>query len=228
MANKNGLRTFAIEDYLKAIYLLRAAASDNTITNSALAAELGISAASTTNMIKKLVAKKLVRHSPYHGVELLPAGEKIALEVVRRHRLVELFLNKALDIPWDQVHGEAHKLEHVLSDNLEDHIARYLGDPTEDPHGDPIPTKMGIVAAESQQSLADLKLGERVIVRRITDQSSAHLRYFGELGLVPKAMVGLIEAAPFAGPIRLRIGARDISLDRKLAKSVLVSDALKR
>ena len=223
MANNKGLLTSAIEDYLKAIYQLRVAADNETITNSALAATLGISAASSTHMIKKLGARKLVRHSPYRGIELTPAGEKIALEFVRHHRLIELFLHQALDVPWDQVHGEAHKLEHVLSDNLEDHIARFLGDPTEDPHGDPIPTKTGVLAAESLQSLADLNPGERAIIRRITDQQAAHLRYFSELGLVPKATVVLIEAAPFAGPLRVRVGAREYSLDHQLATSVRVS-----
>ena len=140
----------ATEDYLKAIYQLSTSAS--AVTTTALAHEMGVSAASATNMMKKLAELKLVRHSPYRGATLTRTGEKMALEIVRHHRLLELFLNQALDIPWDQVHEEAHRLEHVLSDTLEDHIAEFLGDPKQDPHGDPIPSKNGSIAGSDQRS----------------------------------------------------------------------------
>jgi len=225
MAKKTAPLSSAAEDYLKAIYLLGETAGGTTTT--ALAEEMGVSAASATNMIKKLADMRLVRHVRYHGVELTPAGERIALEVVRHHRLIELFLNETLGIPWDQVHVEAHRLEHVLSENLEDHIADFLGNPTEDPHGDPIPTKAGMVAAESQESLADLSPGARVTIRRVSDQDPEHLRYLYGLGLVPKASVDLIEQAPFEGPVRVRVeGGEEYSLDRGLARQIWVTRTL--
>lgn len=215
------------EDYLKAIYDLRA--EDGVVTTTELASAMRVSAASTTNMMKKLAALKLVRHSPYYGVELTPAGEKIALEVVRHHRLIESFLHEALGMPWDEVHAEAHKLEHVLSDKLEDHIADYLGNPTEDPHGDPIPTKAGAIAASDQQSLAELEPGARATIRRIGAQDPARLRYLRGLGLIPKASVSLIDHAPFQGPVRVRIENGDEhSLDRSLAQQIWVSTNRKR
>lgn len=220
MKNKN-LLSSSIEDYLKAIYQLQE--QDQTVTTTALAEELDISAASATNMIKKLARMKLVIHSPYRGVELTPAGKKIALEIVRHHRLIELFLHEALGLPWDEVHDEAHKLEHVLSDNLENHIADYLGDPKEDPHGDPIPSKAGIVPIESHQSLAELAPNSPALIRRVSAQDPAHLRYLHDLGLVPNATVSLIESAPFDGPVRVRVGTRNHILDRQLAQQIWVS-----
>jgi DtxR family Mn-dependent transcriptional regulator len=224
MKNKN-LLSSSIEDYLKAIYQLQE--QDQTVTTTALAEELNIAAASATNMIKKLARMKLVIHSPYRGVELTPAGKKIALEIVRHHRLIELFLHEALGLPWDEVHDEAHKLEHVLSDNLEDHIADFLGDPKEDPHGDPIPSKAGIVPSESQQSLAELAPGTPAQIRRVSDQDPAHLRYLSDLGLVPNATVSLIESAPFDGPMRVRLGAQEHILDRQLARQIWVTQGVK-
>ncbi len=222
MTNRQAPLSSAVEDYLKAIYQLHV--GDGAVTTTALAGALGVSAASATNMIKKLAAMKLARHLPYHGVELTPAGEKVALEVVRHHRLIELFLNETLGIPWDEVHNEAHRLEHVMSDNLEDHIAAFLGNPTEDPHGDPIPTKAGVVAANAQQVLADLAPGARVTIRRVSDQDPEHLRYLYGLGLVPKASVNLIEQAPFDGPVRVRVeSGGEYSLDRGLARQIWVT-----
>ncbi len=218
---KNKPFSSAIEDYLKAIYDLHA--TESVVTTTALATAMGVSAASATNMLKKLAVLKLVQYSPYYGAELTPAGEKIALEVVRHHRLLEAFLHEALGMPWDEVHAEAHKLEHVLSDKLEDHIAEFLGNPTEDPHGDPIPTKSGVVTSSVQQSLADLPPGTRATIRRIGAQEPARLRYLRGLGLVPGATVRLIEQMPFEGPVRVRIGTREHSLDYKLARQIWVA-----
>ncbi|MBI5305629.1 MAG: metal-dependent transcriptional regulator [Chloroflexi bacterium] len=221
MTNKRILSS-AIEDYLKTIYELELGAG--AVTTMALAGAMGVSAASATNMVKKLAAMKLARHAPYHGVELTPAGEKIALEVVRHHRLIELFLHEALGIPWDQVHAEAHKLEHVLSDNLEDHIANFLGDPTTDPHGDPIPTKAGIIAQTAQLSLADLTTDTRATIQRVAAQDPARLRYLGELGLVPNANLSVIEQTPFDGPVRARLANGDERvIDRALARQIWVA-----
>ena len=225
MKNKN-LLSSSIEDYLKAIYQLQEQA--HAVTTNALAEELDISAASATNMIKKLARLKLVIHSPYRGVELTPAGRKIALEIVRHHRLIELFLHEALGLPWDEVHVEAHKLEHVLSDNLENHIADFLGDPTQDPHGDPIPSKTGVIPIESQQSLAELAPDSPALIRRVRAQDPAHLRYLSGLGLVPDATVSLIESAPFDGPVRVRVGSHEHVLDRQLARQIWVRVSRKK
>ena len=140
-----------IEDYLKTIYLLRE--REGTATTTAIAAALEVTPASVTGMIKKLAELKLVRHTPYQGVELTKSGEKIALEMVRHHRLLELFLMEALGYTWDEVHAEAHMLEHVISEEFEERMAARLGYPTVDPHGDPIPTKDGTVAAVKEHAL---------------------------------------------------------------------------
>jgi DtxR family Mn-dependent transcriptional regulator len=223
MENKRATLTAAMEDYLKAIYELQAATGAATTT--ALASALGISAASATNMVKKLAELKLVRHSPYRGVELTSAGQKIALEVVRHHRLIELFLHQALGIPWDEVHVEAHKLEHVLPDNLENHIADFLGDPTTDPHGDPIPSKAGIIADTTSQSLADLGVGARGVIQRVGAQDPARLRYLHTLGIIPHARVNLIAHAPFEGPVRVQTeDGVEHALDRGLARQIWVAE----
>ncbi|MBI5652209.1 MAG: metal-dependent transcriptional regulator [Chloroflexi bacterium] len=223
MENKHATLTAAMEDYLKAIYELQA--TTGTTTTTALATALNISAASATNMIKKLAELKLARHSPYRGVELTTAGEKIALEVVRHHRLIELFLHQALGIPWDEVHVEAHKLEHVLSDNLENHIADFLGDPTKDPHGDPIPSKAGIIADRERESLADGAPGARVTIQRVGAQDPARLRYLRELGIVPQARVNIVAHAPFEGPVRVRTeDGAEHALDRGLARQIWVAE----
>ena len=226
MANKIAPLSAAMEDYLKAIYLVRGSAA--AATTMVLAATLGVSAASVTNMIKKLAVLKLVRHAPYHGVELTPAGEKIALEIVRHHRLLEAFLHDALGLPWDEVHGEAHKLEHVLSDNLEDHIAEYLGEPSVDPHGDPIPTKAGVVVTSAQHTLAELAPGARAVIVRVGAQDPAHLRYLRELGLVPQARLVVLACAPFGGPVRVRVRTRQVALDEPLARQIWVNVARKK
>ncbi len=222
MRNKIVPLSSSIEDYLKAIYQLQI--TDGAVATTAVAETLEVSAASATNMIKKLAEMKLARHLRYHGVELTSAGEKIALEVIRHHRLIELFLNETLGIPWDEVHTEAHRLEHVLSDNLEDHIAAFLGNPTQDPHGDPIPTKAGVVTVTARQSLADLELGARAIVRRIGDQDPEHLRHFSRLGLVPNASVSVVRREPFGGPLHVQVASGKANvLDAALAQHIWVT-----
>lgn len=209
----------SVENYLKTIYQL--GIDGETVTTTALADALCISAASATNMIKKLATMKLVRHSPYQGVELTKAGRKIALEVIRHHRLVETFLADALGVPWDRVHAEAEKIEHVISEDLEERIADFLGDPTLDPHGDPIPTKDGAVVATISKSLTDLAPGSRATIQRVSAQDPARLRYLRELGLVPQATVEIVEMSPFDGPIRVRVDdGEEHSLDHALARQI--------
>lgn len=208
------------ENYLKAIYSL--GVDGETVTTTALADALGVSAASSTNMIKKLATMKLVRHSPYRGVELTRAGSKIALEVIRHHRLVETFLADALGVPWDRVHAEAERIEHVISEDLEARIASFLGDPTLDPHGDPIPTKSGVIAPAIHTSLIDLAPGARATIQRVSAQDPARLRYLRGLGLVPQATVELVEQAPFDGPVRVRVESEEHVIDNHLAKDIWV------
>ncbi len=222
MQNNRVPLSAAIEDYIRAIYQLQVSATGATTT--ALAKEMRVSAASATNMVKKLARIGLVRHSPYRGVTLTRPGEKIALELLRHHRLIELFLNETLGIPWDEVHTEAHRLEHVLSDNLEDHIAQFLGDPTEDPHGDPIPTKSGAVSAKEQRSLGDVQPGASATIRRVSDQNPEHLRYFSRLGLVPHATVNVLKREPFGGPLHIRVASGEAHvLDEALAQEIWVA-----
>ena len=143
----------AVEDYAKAIYALQER-SDGAVSTNALAERLGVTPASASSMVKKLDAMGLVVHEPYHGVTLTENGLKVALEVIRHHRLLELYLTETLGVPWDRVHDEAEVLEHVLSAELEELIAAKLGDPTHDPHGDPIPTRDGRMPDAATVSLA--------------------------------------------------------------------------
>ncbi len=222
MENNRTPRSVAVEDYIRAIYQLQGASAG--VTTTAVAKEMGVSAASATNMIKKLAGMGLVRHSPYRGVTLTRPGEKIALEILRHHRLIELFLSETLGIPWDEVHAEAHKLEHVLSERLEDHISEFLGDPTEDPHGDPIPTKSGAVAEPPLRLLEELAPGTRARIRRVSDQHPEHLRYFSQLGLVPNATVAVLKREPFGGALHVQVepGTENI-LDAALAREIWVA-----
>lgn len=212
----------SVQNYLKAIYQLQE--NCETVTTTALAQHLDISAASATNMIKKLARLKLVRHSPYHGVELTTAGEKMALEVLRHHRLIELFLAEALGVPWEEVHAEAEKIEHVISEDLEDRIANFLGDPERDPHGDPIPTKAGHVERPLYQSLMDVGAGQSAVISRVSDQNPDHLKHFSKLGLIPDATVDVLHREPFEGPLRVRVNSgNEHTLDETLARAIWVS-----
>lgn len=212
----------SVQNYLKAIHTLQE--HQETVTTSALAQYLEITAASATNMVKKLARLKLAHHSPYHGVQLTARGEKMALEVIRHHRLIELFLSRTLAVPWDCVHDEAEKIEHVISEDLEDRIAAFLGDPTRDPHGDPIPTKEGQVEHPVYQSLLEIGAGQSAVVQRVSDQNPAHLRHFSQIGLVLNANVDVIHREPFDGPLRVRVpsGTEHI-LDETLAGAIWVS-----
>lgn len=211
-----------MEDYLKTIYLLHEKSRGGVNTN-AIAAALSVTAASVTGMVKKLAELKLVRHAPYQSVELTKTGEKIALEVVRHHRLLEVFLTEALGYSWDEVHAEADQLEHVISEAFEDRIAARLGDPHVDPHGDPIPTKAGTIATVQQRSLIDLAAGQSAHITRVTDGNPELLRYAAGLGLRPQTRITLIDAEPFGGPLRLRIGKVEHSIGRELAAQIFVA-----
>jgi DtxR family Mn-dependent transcriptional regulator len=212
--------TYAMEDYLKVAYRLQS--ERGTVTTQRLADELGISGPSVTNMIKRLDELGLVQHTRYHGVELTAAGEKIALEVIRHHRLLELYLAETLGYDWDRVHEEAERLEHHLSEELESRLDSALGHPKVDPHGDPIPSREGTIASVSALRLLDVEPGQTVRVSRVSDRDPDQLRYLGELGLYPGTEVTVLEKLPFEGPVRITVGGVEHVIGRPLAASVNV------
>ena len=212
--------TPVVEDYLKAIY--RLAQMSEQVRTVALAEALNVKPASVTAMLKTLAELKLVEYEPYYGVTLTGAGEKIALEVLRHHRLIELYLVEALGYTWDEVHEEAEALEHVISEKLEARIAAHLGDPTVDPHGDPIPALDGTLPGSSGLSLADIPKGKEARIVRVGDQQAERLRYVAALGLVPGATVKVTQSAPFEGPVTIRVGKKTHALDRNLVRMILV------
>ncbi len=212
----------AVQDYLKAIYKLQE--QGGAVSTSALAAAMRVSAASATGMVKRLAGLKLVRHNLYQGVRLSRAGQKIALEVIRHHRLLELYLAEALGYSWDQVHQEAERLEHVISEEFEEKIFQALGRPTRDPHGDPIPAKDGSIAATDHSRLTDLEPGTRGIIRQVSDSSAEMLQYLGRRGMVPNTPLEVREKAPFDGPLTVRVGRTSHVLGRALANHIWIED----
>ncbi len=216
----------AAEDYLKAIYKLQVVGGP--VATSALAGQLGVTEPTATAMIKRLARLGLVRHTPYHGVVLTTSGEKVALEIIRHHRLLELFLVQALGLGWDQVHKEAERLEHLVSDEVESRIDEVLGHPTTDPHGDPIPTRDGWLDHVEDRSLVDLEPGERATVGRVPDDESDLLQYLAQIGLVPKASVEIVDKVPFGGPLILQLGGMRHAIGRELAGTIRVSRPVDR
>lgn len=213
--------TPAHQDYLKAIYHLVLQGQD--ASNSDLAATLGVAPASATAMVRRLADAGLVEHTRYQGVRLTPAGEQAALETIRHHRLIELFLHDILDLPWDRVHEEADRLEHAISEEVEEAIARKLGYPTLDPHGDPIPAKDGSRVEVSNTALASQLPGAVSRLQRVHTQDGDRLRYLGSLGLYPGACVTVVARSPFDGPLTLDIDGRREVLAHDLAQLLFVT-----
>jgi DtxR family transcriptional regulator, Mn-dependent transcriptional regulator len=211
----------AVEDYAKAIYALEQR-GERPVTTNALAERLSVTPASASGMCKRLGELGLVTHVPYKGVELTQAGERVALEVLRHHRLLELYLAERLDVPWDRVHDEAEVLEHVLSEELEALIAAKLGNPTVDPHGDPIPTVDLVMPESATESLADLCPGTRATFVRISDSDAEMLRYLAERGIAPGDDFEVVERQPFDGPIFARFGDTVHVLGGALARAMRV------
>ena len=209
------------EDYLKEIYKLQS--ESGRATTSSVAERVGVSAPSATAMVKKLAALGLVEHERYRGVRLTSAGEKAAVEVIRHHRLLEQYLSETLGLPIDEVHAEADRLEHVLSEELEARIDQSLGYPTHDPHGDPIPDANLELPSGPVRALTDLGEGERATVRRVPDGDDELLRYLSELGLVPGGPVQLVRAAPFQGPLTVLSAGEEHAIARDLAARIGVS-----
>jgi DtxR family transcriptional regulator, Mn-dependent transcriptional regulator len=212
-----------VQDYVKQIYLLQD--GDGRATTSALAERMGVSAASATSMFKRLDELGLVEHVPYKGAVLTPAGEQIAMEIVRHHRLLELYLTEALGLPWDKVHREAEVLEHVLSDELEASIDAALGYPDTDPHGDPIPTADLKLPDRHHTALADLAEGQAGTVRRVPDGDPELLTYLASMGLVPRASFIVAAKAPFRGPITLEVDGASHALGVEVAERIGVEPA---
>jgi len=210
----------AEEDYLKAIYELEE--DFGRVSTSALAERLAVKPASVTGMLQKLAEDrpKLVNYERHHGVSLTPGGRKLALEVIRHHRLIELYLAEALGYAWDQVDAEAEKLEHVISEEFEDKICALLGDPALDPHGDPIPSKDGSVMEPSRLALSEVNAGQTARVTRVRDDDPALLRYLAELGIVLDATLIIAEKSPFDGPLHVRVGTRSDAPAHALGKQV--------
>lgn len=213
----------AIQDYLKALYKLRPHYPQGVPT-TALAQRMAVAPASATNMVKRLARLGLVVHTPYQAVTLTPRGEKVALEVIRHHRLLELFLREHLGLAIDQVHGEAEALEHVLSEAVEERIAALLGEPDADPHGDPIPSREGHLAHPTYPRLAELAAGQGGAVARVSDEDPRHLRALAARGLVPGAPVRVV-GRDRAGGVRVELGGRRRRIPAALAERVFVLPA---
>jgi DtxR family transcriptional regulator, Mn-dependent transcriptional regulator len=221
MASKQSARSQAVEDYAKAIFALQSRSSE-AVSTTALAARLGVTPGSVSGMLRKLDELGLIRHVPYRGVRLTGAGRRVALEVIRHHRLLELFLTDSLGMPWDRVHAEAEILEHVLSEELEQLIAHKLGDPTVDPHGDPIPDAQLELAEPATRTLESLQTGARGVFVRVSDSDPEMLRYLAGRGISPGDRFTVRERQPFGGPLFVRFGAREHAIGGQLARAMRV------
>jgi DtxR family transcriptional regulator, Mn-dependent transcriptional regulator len=211
----------AVEDYAKAIYAIALRTGGPVSTND-LAERLSVTPASVSAMSKKLADRGLVEHVPYRGVQLTGDGERVALEVLRHHRLLELYLAEHLGVPWDRVHDEAEALEHVISEDLEARIAAKLGNPTHDPHGDPIPDAQLNIEEGDTRSLADLEAGDRGRFVRVSETDPAQLRYLDERGVRLGDSFEVVERQPFGGPLTVRFGDADHVLGGGLADAMRV------
>jgi DtxR family Mn-dependent transcriptional regulator len=212
--------TAAVQDYAKAIYTLET--RDGSASTSELAALLDVRPGSVSGMLRKLADLGLIEHEPYRGVRLTRRGRRVALEVIRHHRLLELFLVESLGMSWDEVHAEAEVLEHALSEQLEELIAAKLGHPTHDPHGDPIPSAELALSESESRSLYDLEPGEHAVFARVSDADPEMLRFLGERGIAPGATLEVIERQPFDGPLYVRFGDEVHVLGAVLARAMRV------
>ncbi len=216
--------TRAQEDYLKALYQVRR--EDRPVTTSELSDRLGVSPASAAEMLGRLAAVGLVDHDRYRGAELTRLGESVALEMIRHHRLIEMFLAQALGFTWDEVHEEAERLEHVISERMEERIFDVLGRPEIDPHGDPIPSRSGVLRAPRHRALTECARGERVRVRRVSDRHPDQLRELARIGLHLGADLEIVGESRYEGPIAVRVGGRRRQVALGLARAVFVEAIL--
>jgi DtxR family transcriptional regulator, Mn-dependent transcriptional regulator len=209
------------ENYAKAIYELQGR-DPSPVGTTAVAERLGVTPASASGMLRRLADEGVVSYEPYHGARLTPEGERIALEVIRHHRLLELFLAEVLDMPWDRVHAEAEVLEHHISEELEELIAAKLGEPALDPHGDPIPDRDLEISADESVPLTELDPGERGVFTRVSDSDASMLRYLAEQAIQPGASLEIRSREPFGGPMVIQVDGRTRSLGPELAERMRV------
>lgn len=214
--------TQSVEDYLKTIYDITL--FGQRATTNQIAERMGVTPASVTGMLKRLSSNDppLLEYHKHHGVALTSAGEQVALEIIRHHRLLELFLHDRLGYPWDKVHAEADRLEHVISENLEERIAQSLGDPRHDPHGDPIPSRDLHLPSEALLSLDELRQGQRAIVQRVRNDDPAMLRYLEGIGMTPQAEISVLDYSYFDGNLRLQVGGQVVVLGPAVTQQVYV------
>jgi DtxR family transcriptional regulator, Mn-dependent transcriptional regulator len=214
--------SLTVENYVKAVYQLAQAAEDGAVATGQISAALGVLPGTVTSMLKTLDDSNLATYKPYEGVRLTSSGRALALRVLRRHRLIEQFLSQTLNLSWDEVHEEAEHMEHAVSDALVDRIDAYLGHPSTDPHGDPIPKADGTVAAVADRSLADCAVGDRFRVARVIDQSSEFLRYLSQAGLEIGARGSLVANDEVHERITIRLGSDEKTLPREAAAKLMV------
>jgi DtxR family transcriptional regulator, Mn-dependent transcriptional regulator len=212
--------TPVVEDYLKAIWMLQQA--ESPVATSRIAERLGLTSAAVTAMVKRLAEQGLLRHEPYYGVRLTGSGELAALRIIRRHRVLELFLVETLGYDWDGVHEEAERLEHAASDELIERLARLLGEPDRDPHGNAIPTATGEVDRERYPALGDLPPGESRRILEVEVEEPEQLRYLGSLNLRPGAEVTVLEKSPFDGPVSVVVNGGQTVISHQLAQRIRV------
>jgi DtxR family Mn-dependent transcriptional regulator len=221
MSAKDSVRTPAVEDYSKAIFSLQSR-SEEPVSTNALAERLGITPGSVSAMLRKLDDLGLISHVPYRGVRLTAEGRRLALEVIRHHRLLESFLAESLGMSWDRVHAEAEILEHVLSEDLEELIAAKLGNPTVDPHGDPIPSIDLELEERSTQALESLQVGAEGVFVRVSDSDPEMLRYLAGCGISPGHRFHVRDRQPFGGPLFVLFGEREHAIGGHLAAAMRV------
>lgn len=212
--------TPAAEDYLKAIYLL--ARGEGAVGTSAIAERLGVAPGSVTGMLKRLGKQGLVEHERYQGARVTERGRREAVRMIRRHRILELFLVEVLGYTWDEVHEEAERLEHAVSDELVDRMATALGDPEADPHGHPIPSSAGQLTAHDLPTLRELEPGRPAVLRRVSDEDPEALRYLARLALIPGVELEVLERTPFDGPLRVRVADGEEMVGLELADRLRV------
>lgn len=218
------MTSLTVENYVKTIYQLCLGHPEQPAGTGKLAAALGVSPGTVTSMLKTLGESGLATYTPYEGVRLTASGNGLALRVLRRHRLIELFLVKTLGLNWDEVHAEAETMEHAVSDWLVDRIDAYLSFPVADPHGDPIPTADGRIPAHDAYPLADCRTGTRFRLSRVLDQSPDFLRYLTSTGLHLGTEGEVAEHVPEAGVLSLRIDEKTTVIGRTVAEKLLVTD----
>jgi len=214
----------SVEDYIKAIYTAQNAATH--VTTQELAERMRVSAPAVSKMLKRLTQLRLALHTPYHGVKLSETGEKMALEIIRHHRLLERYLTEALGYSWEDVHAEAERLEHHISEEFEERIDALLGHPTTCPHGDPIPTRDGVIVATDDYALSQQNAPAPLTIRRVRDTDANLLRHLKELGLLPGTAIEFVEQEPFGGAYLVRVGGKSVRGAPQAAQQIFVSPDL--